>query len=70
MRPRFFPIQSEGLSEQLAEHFDTLMAPENAWRVYLNEKNKLRWESSSGIVSTQPARSFGQRRITGTSVTK
>jgi putative cardiolipin synthase len=54
-------IQSEGLSKQLADHFDTLMAPENAWRVYLNEKNKLRWESSSGTVSTQPARSFGQR---------
>ena len=54
-------IQSAGLSKQLAEHFDALMAPENAWRVYLNEKNKLRWESSLGTVSRQPARSFGQR---------
>ena len=54
-------IQSPGLSKQLAEHFDALMAPENAWRVYLNEKNKLRWESSLGTVSRQPARSFGQR---------
>jgi putative cardiolipin synthase len=54
-------IQSPGLSEQLAEHFDALMMPENAWRVYLDEKNKLRWESSLGTVSRQPARSFGQR---------
>jgi len=54
-------IESAGLCEQLAEQFDTLMTPENAWRVYLNEKNKLRWESSSGKVSRQPARSFGQR---------
>jgi putative cardiolipin synthase len=38
-----------------------MMAPENAWRVYLNEDNQLRWESSSGTVSSQPARSFGQR---------
>ncbi len=49
------------LSEQLAEHFDKLMAPENAWSVYLDKKNKIRWESSSGMVSRQPARSFGQR---------
>jgi len=54
-------IESPGLSRQLAEHFDAMMAPENAWRVYLNEKNKIRWESSLGTVSRQPARSFGQR---------
>ncbi len=54
-------IDSPGLSKQLAEHFDTLMTPENAWRVFLDEKNKLCWESSSGKVSRQPARSFGQR---------
>ncbi len=54
-------IHSPGLSKQLAEHFDELMSPENAWRVYLDEKNKIRWESISGKVSRQPARSFGQR---------
>jgi hypothetical protein len=37
------------------------MAPENAWRVYLNADNQLRWESSAGTVSIQPARSFWQR---------
>jgi cardiolipin synthase C len=45
----------------LAEQFDVLMTPENAWRVYVNEKDRLRWESSSGNVSRQPARSFWQR---------
>jgi hypothetical protein len=38
-----------------------LMSPENAWRVYVNDDNQLRWESSSGTVSFQPARSFWQR---------
>jgi putative cardiolipin synthase len=54
-------IESAGLCEQMAEQFDALMTPENAWRVYVNEKDRLRWESSSGNVSRQPARSFWQR---------
>ena len=54
-------IKSPGLCGQLAEQFDAMMSPENAWRVYLNENNQLRWESSSETVSIQPARSFGQR---------
>jgi len=54
-------IESKGLCGQLAEQFDVLMSPENAWRVYVNEDKELRWESSSGTVSIQPARSFWQR---------
>ena len=54
-------IESKGLCGQLAEQFDILMSPENAWRVYVNDDNQLRWESSSGTVSIQPARSFWQR---------
>ena len=54
-------IESTGLYGQLAEQFDTLMSSENAWRVFLNEDNELRWESNSGTVSSQPARHFGQR---------
>ena len=54
-------IESPDLAEEMARQFDRMLAPENAWRVYLNEKNQLRWESSSGTVSRQPARSFGQR---------
>jgi putative cardiolipin synthase len=54
-------IQSPGLSKQLAEHFDTLMTRENAWQVYLDMNDKIRWKSSTGNVSRQPARSFRQR---------
>ena len=55
-------IESPGLAKELAAMFDAMMAPENAWRVYLdNEEQTLRWESSKGTVENQPARSFGQR---------
>ncbi len=54
-------IQSSELAEELARQFDLMIAPENAWRVYLTEDGELRWESSLGTVSSQPARSFGQR---------
>ena len=54
-------IESVDLCGQMAEQFDWLMQPENAWRVTVDEENRLRWESSSGTVTIQPARSFGQR---------
>lgn len=54
-------IESAGLCTELAEQFDTLMSPENAWQVTVGEENRLRWESDTGTVTTQPARSFGQR---------
>jgi putative cardiolipin synthase len=54
-------IESKGLCGQLAEQFDILMWPENAWRVYVNDDNQLRGESSSGTASFQPARSVWQR---------
>lgn len=54
-------IECAELSRQLSEQLDLLMSPDNSWRVFLNDRNKLRWESSAGIVSSQPARNFGQR---------
>ena len=54
-------IESPGLSKQLADYVDSLLSPDNAWRVYLNEKDKMRWDSTAGVVSSQPARSFCQR---------
>jgi putative cardiolipin synthase len=54
-------IESHGMCAELADQFETLMHPDNSWRVYLNEDDQLRWESSIGTVSMQPARSFGQR---------
>ncbi len=54
-------IESEELCGELAEHFDTLTSPENAWQIHMNEYRELHWESSSGTTSIQPARSFWQR---------
>ncbi len=54
-------VESPEMCGELADQFETLMHPDNSWRVYLNDDNQLRWESSSGTVGMQPARSFGQR---------
>ena len=54
-------IESADLANELAKHFNTMISPENAWQVTLNEDNQLRWESGTETVSLQPARSFGQR---------
>ncbi len=54
-------IESEPLASDLTQTFDILMAPENSWQLYLNDNNALRWKSSQETVSSQPARSFGQR---------
>jgi putative cardiolipin synthase len=54
-------IECPELSRQVREQLNLLMSPDNSWRVFLNDKNKLRWESSAGIVSSQPARNFWQR---------
>jgi putative cardiolipin synthase len=54
-------IESPGFCGLLAAKFETLMSPDNAWYVYLNEDNQLRWASRAGTVSIQPARSFMQR---------
>lgn len=68
--PRGFELNTENgivvedcpeLARELAELIEQDMAPENAWRVKLDEKGKLYWESSAGKVTSQPARSFGQR---------
>ena len=54
-------IESPAMCGELADQFETLMQPDNSWRVYLNDDDLLRWESSSRTVGMQPARSFGQR---------
>jgi hypothetical protein len=38
-----------------------MMAPENAWRVYLTDDSRLRWTSAEGVRSSPPARGFWQR---------
>jgi len=54
-------IESAALGEDLAQLFDDMMSPENAWRVSLDKNDRLRWESSKGVVTRQPARTTGQR---------
>ena len=54
-------IESEALCTKLGAGLKELMRPDNAWRVYLNENNSLRWESGAGTVSRQPARNGWQR---------
>ena len=54
-------IESPELCGDLADQFAILMHPDNAWRVYVDADNSMKWQSSSGVVGMQPARSFGQR---------
>ena len=54
-------IQSDALCGKIAEEFDALMDPDNAWHVYLDHNNYLNWSSNSGTVLIQPARGFWQR---------
>jgi putative cardiolipin synthase len=54
-------LESEALGARITDGFDLLTSPENAWRVTVNDEDKLQWEYSEGVVYTQPARHFGQR---------
>jgi len=54
-------IDSPDLADELATFVDQLMSPENSWQVYLDEQKRMRWKSSEGVVSRQPARKFSQR---------
>lgn len=54
-------IESPELAQQLGADFDTMTDPSNAWQVTLNDKGKLRWISSEGRRTSQPARGFWQR---------
>jgi putative cardiolipin synthase len=53
-------IEQPGLGEELARIFEQLAEPENSWRVFI-DGGELRWESSEGVVSKQPARGGWQR---------
>ena len=54
-------IHSSGLAEELARVMERDMAPENAWRVLLDDKGKPYWVNSDETVTRQPARSGSQR---------
>ena len=67
--PRSFRLNSEmgmvvaspGLAEAIAAIAERDMAPENSWRVELDEDGKLFWESTAGTLTRQPAQSWWQR---------
>jgi putative cardiolipin synthase len=54
-------IESEQFCGGLSEQGERMMAPANAWRVYLDEKDRMRWISAEGVRTSQPARSTWQR---------
>jgi len=54
-------IESEPFCGELSLQAEWMMSPGNAWRVYLDEKDRIRWISTKGIRTSQPARSTWQR---------
>jgi putative cardiolipin synthase len=54
-------IESPELGKSIAEKFDLLASPENAWRISVQEDNQLKWTSATEETNLQPARGFGQR---------
>jgi putative cardiolipin synthase len=54
-------IDSSQLAKKLMAEFNRMIQPENAWKVHLNDKGRLRWTSDTETRKHQPARSFGQR---------
>ena len=53
-------LRSPGLIDALRGSFQTLILPENSWRVTITE-NGLRWTSSAGTIDKEPAKSNMQR---------
>jgi putative cardiolipin synthase len=56
-----FFIESEDLAARLSALIERDISPEAAWRVFRDERGRLRWESSAGVVRSQPALGFVQR---------
>jgi putative cardiolipin synthase len=54
-------VTSPELAEEVASIAERDMSPANSWRVRLDEKGKLVWESDAGIETRQPAQNAWQR---------
>jgi putative cardiolipin synthase len=54
-------IDAAGLAAEVAGILDRDMAPDNAWRVGLDEDGRQYWESSAGRTYEAPARGWDQR---------
>lgn len=56
-----FIVDSPELTRRLAALIERDISPEAAWRVYRDDRGRLRWSSSAGILKNQPALGFLQR---------
>jgi putative cardiolipin synthase len=56
-----FFIDSEPLARRLSALLERDISPEAAWRVYQDDRGRLRWTSSAGTVKKQPALGLMQR---------
>ncbi|HVY63663.1 MAG TPA: phospholipase D family protein [Gammaproteobacteria bacterium] len=56
-------VRSDGpeLAGQLADLIERDMEPDNAWRVALDARGRLRWSTEGRELKHQPAQGFGQR---------
>ena len=56
-----FFVDSAELAARLTALIERDISPDAAWRVYFDERGRLRWESSAGVIRNQPALGFLQR---------
>lgn len=56
-----FFVDSPELARRLTALIERDISPDAAWRVYFDERGRLRWESSAGILKNQPALGLMQR---------
>ncbi len=56
-----FFIEGEEFARGLSDLIERDISPDAAWRVYQDERGRLRWSSSAGTVKQQPALGFLQR---------
>jgi putative cardiolipin synthase len=54
-------MESVPLASDLTQHFELLLSSDNAWRVSVDGEGRLQWTSRGEVVTSQPARNFGQR---------
>jgi putative cardiolipin synthase len=55
--------ESPDLARRLGALIERDMAPENAWRVTMDEDGWLTWTSGAEVVKRQPAKGFRQRAV-------
>lgn len=55
--------ESEALARRLQALIERDMAPDNAWRVSMDEDGWLEWANEDGTLKRQPARGFSQRFV-------